>query len=239
MRIRLFGEAADTSQVEDGVPGLRRLMSEAVYGGIWARPGLALGDRMVCTLAALCAVQRLRRHAAAALDIGVEARAILEIFIQCAIYAGFPATEEAIAVAAAVFAERGISIPAKPPRRDTLEELSRRARRLLEELHRERGSEGYAAPDNPVTGALYPLAIQYGYGEIWHRPGLDRRRRALCAVAAFTALRLEGQVRKFGQSALNAGLGRGEIIEAVIQTGPFSGLAPALNALAALSDAAR
>jgi alkylhydroperoxidase/carboxymuconolactone decarboxylase family protein YurZ len=33
-----------------------------------------------------------------------------------------------------------------------------------------------------VTGALYPLAIQYGYGEIWFRPGLDLRRRALVAV---------------------------------------------------------
>ena len=43
-------------------------------------------------------------------------------------------------------------------------------------------------------------------------------------------------MRKFGQSALNAGLRRTEIIEAVIQTGPYSGLAPALNALAALSD---
>jgi alkylhydroperoxidase/carboxymuconolactone decarboxylase family protein YurZ len=46
-------------------------------------------------------------------------------------------------------------------------------------------------------------------------------------------------VQKFGQSALNAGLSKGEIIEAVIQTGPYSGLAPALNALAALSAALR
>ena len=106
----------------------------------------------------------------------------------------------------------------------------------MQELHGARSQEGYASPDNPVTGALYPLAIRYGYGAIWHRPGLDRRTRALCAVAAFTALRLDGQVRKFGQSALNAGLTPTEIIETVIQTGPYSGLAPALNALAALSD---
>jgi 4-carboxymuconolactone decarboxylase len=83
------------------------------------------------------------------------------------------------------------------------------------------------------------VAIQYGYGEIWDRPGLDRRQRALVAVAAFTALKLDGQAAKFGQSALNVGLSRAEIIEAVIQTGPYSGLAPALNALAALSQAMR
>jgi 4-carboxymuconolactone decarboxylase len=106
-------------------------------------------------------------------------------------------------------------------------------------LHGDRGYSGYAAPDNTVTQALYPVAIQYGYGEIWDRPGLDRRQRALVAVAAFTALKLDAQAAKFGQSALNVGLSRIEIIETVIQTGPYCGLAPALNALAALSQALR
>jgi hypothetical protein len=57
------------------------------------------------------------------------------------------------------------------------------------------------------------------------RPGLDRRQRALVVVAAFTALKLEAQAAKFGQSALNVGLSRTEIIEAVIQT-PASSLRP-------------
>src|SRR6187551_3047828 len=57
---------------------------------------------------------------------------------------------------------------------------------------------------------------------------------ALVAVAAFTALKLD-QVKKFGESALNMGLSRTEVIEAVIQTAPLSGFAPALNALGALS----
>ena len=103
-------------------------------------------------------------------------------------------------------------------------------------MHGDRGYSGYASPDNTTTQALYPVAIQYGYGEIWDRPGLDRRQRALVAVAAFTALKLDAQAAKFGQSALNVGLSRTEIIETVIQTG---GLAPVPNALAALSQALR
>jgi 4-carboxymuconolactone decarboxylase len=182
---------------------------------------------------------QLGRYVGAALDIGLEARAIQEVLIQIGIYAGFPASEEALEVAGAVFAGRGVCVPAEGPGAASLEDLAARGRELLEALHGERGSQGYASPDNPVTGALYPAAVQYGYGEIWFRPGLDRRRRALCAVAAFTALRLEGQVKKFGQSALNAGVGRAEVIEAVIQTAPFSGFAPALNALALLGDALR
>ena len=117
------------------------------------------------------------------------------------------------------------------------EALTERGAKLMRQLHGARASEGYAAPGNAVTGALYPLAIQYGYGEIWFRPGLDLRRRALVAVAAFTALKLDGQVRKFGQSALNMGLTRTEVIEAIIQTAPLTGFAPALNALGGLSEA--
>jgi 4-carboxymuconolactone decarboxylase len=238
LRDRLFGPPLERED-DEAIPGIGELVEELTFGAIWSRPGLALPDRMIATLAALCSVQRLtylRHYIAAALDIGMSEAAIVETCLQCGIYAGFPASEEALAAADAVFAERDIAIP--PPEADeaSLDELSARGGALLEELHGARGHEGYASPDNKVTGALYPLAIRYGYGAIWHRPGLDRRQRALCAVAAFTALRLEGQVRKFGQSALNAGLSRGEIIETVIQTGPYSGLAPALNALAALSD---
>jgi alkylhydroperoxidase/carboxymuconolactone decarboxylase family protein YurZ len=235
MRRRLFGDG------DDGAPAnMRTLNTEAVYGAIWSRPGLSLDDRMVCALAALGAVQRLPklgRHVGAALGLGLSARAIVEILIQIGIYAGFTASEEAVAAAGTVFAARGIAMPAETAREDSLEVLTARGRELMQRLHGERATGGYAAPDNKVTGALYPLAIQYGYGEIWFRPGLDLRRRALVAVAAFTALRLDGQVKKFGQSALNMGLSRDEVIEAVIQTAPLTGFAPALNALGGLSEA--
>jgi 4-carboxymuconolactone decarboxylase len=226
---------------QDGAPAfMRTLNTEASYGAIWSRPGLALEDRMICALAALAAVQRLpklRRHVGAALELGLTPRAIVEVLIQIGIYAGFAASEEAVEAVAAEFAARQVAMPEEPSRTDSLEELTERGRKLMEQLHGDRGQQGYAAPGNTVTGALYPLAIQYGYGEIWFRPGLDLRQRALVAVAAFTALKLEGQVQKFGQSALNMGLRRTEVIEAVIQTAPLSGFAPALNALGALSGA--
>ena len=242
MRARLFGDDAAAPASGDGVPGFRRLISEVAYGIVWSRPGLALADRMICTLAALGAVQQLpqlRRHVKAALHLGLEPRTIQEVLLQIGIYAGFAAAGEALDAAQAVFAECEVAGPADGLDALSLEALADRGDALLQALHGDRGRQGYAAPDNPVTGALYPVAVQYGYGEIWFRPGLERRQRALCAVAAFTALRLESQLRKFGRSALNVGCSRTEVIEAVIQTAPFSGFAPALNALAALSDALR
>jgi alkylhydroperoxidase/carboxymuconolactone decarboxylase family protein YurZ len=241
MRARLHGDRRPPAEIAAGesTPGFRQMMTEAVFGGIWARPGLALADRMICALAALSLLQRLpqlRQYVAAAVDAGLAPRAILEVFVQCGLYGGFPITETAVTVAREVFADRGIVVPDEPPRTDTLEALDARGRTLLQELHGARGSQGYAAPGNAVTGALYPMAIQYGYGELWFRPGLERRQRMLCAVASFTVLSLESQVKKFGQSALSVGLSREEVIEAVIQTAPYGGFPRALNALAALSD---
>lgn len=240
MRRRLFGD--DAAADIDPAPGYRDLMSETEFGIVWCRPGLGLRERMVCTLAALASLQRhtaLRRYVGAALNIGMEAQAIQEVLIQIGIYAGFTASEEALDTAAEVLKARGVTVPAQAPRNDTLEQLTVQGSELLKALHREAGDKGYAAPDNTVTGALYPVAIQYGYGEIWFRPGLDQRQRVLCSVASFTALRLEAQTRKFGQAALNLGASRVEVREAVIQTAPFSGFAPALNALAVLSEVLR
>ncbi len=229
----LFGSTAQPA-------GLAHLLTEAAYGGIWSRPGLSIPDRLICSIAALGVGPRLkalRRHLAAALDHGISAEAICEVLVQASLYAGFSAAEETLELAGQVFAERGIQFPADPPETASLEELDTRGASLMASLHGNRATLGYASPDNPVTGQLYPSAIRYGYGEIWSRPGLEHRQRALVAVAAFTALRLPEQVAKFGQSALNIGLTKTEVLEAIVQTAPLTGFPPALNALGAIGAA--
>ena len=234
LRRQLIGET------ERPLPqGFAALMDEVVYGGIWDRPGLPRPDRAICTIAALSAHERLvplRREIGVGLDLGLTPAAVAETIVQTGLYTGFAAVAGCYAVAAEVFAARGLPEPEEAPDARSLEDLSDDGANLMARLHGDRARQGYAAPDNPVTGALYPAAIRYGYGVLWFRPGLDTRRRALVAVAAFTALRMEGQVRKFGQSAINAGLTREEVVEAVIQTAPYSGFPGALNALAGLSE---
>jgi 4-carboxymuconolactone decarboxylase len=61
----------------------------------------------------------------------------------------------------------------------------------------------------------------------------------LCALAAFTVMGLESQLRKFAKSAGNVGLSRAEVIEAVIQTAPYGGFPRALNGLTILSEVFR
>lgn len=222
------------------LPNFDDFISEVAFGGIWDRPNLPHKDRMICTLAVLGLGPNsdiLGQHVAAALDLGIEARSILEVFMQAGLYCGFITTERAAQVAQQVFTARGIQVPPEAPRNDNSDTLDERGRQVMAKLHGERASLGYAAPGNAVTGALYPAAIRYGYGELWFRPGLDHRQRMLVAIAAFTALGLEGQLAKFGRSALNIGLKKEEVIEAIIQTGPYSGFPRALNGLGLLSEA--
>jgi len=221
------------------VPGLDDLMAEAVYAGIWGRPQLAPAERTICTLAVLSSLQRLpalQSMVASALQVGLTARNILEVFVQTGLYAGFSTTDASVAVAQEVFRARGLSIGSEPQSDDSTEALDRKGREVMALLHGTRAEQGYAAPGNNVTGALYPAAIRYGYGALWSRPGLDHRQRMLCALAAFTALGLEGQLRKFATSAANVGLTREEVIEAVIQTAPYGGFPRALNGLAIINE---
>jgi 4-carboxymuconolactone decarboxylase len=235
LRAQLFG-----GKVERGThPDFDDLIVETTYGSIWSRPGLGMHDRLVCTLAALCAVQQLRRldrYVEAALNIGLAHDAPFTIFTQIGIYAGFTATEAAFEVADEVYRRRGV-VHAPPTTADEpLDVLEQRGRDLMAALHGERGTKGYAAPDNPLTSRLYPMTIPYGYGEIWQRSGLELRQRAMVSLAGFTALQMKDQLQKFGPSAMNIGLGLDEVCEAIIQTSPYSGYAPALNALRWLSE---
>jgi 4-carboxymuconolactone decarboxylase len=236
-RARLFGSAATQEP-----KGFGTLLTEAAHGAVWNRPGLAITERMLCTLAALAVwprMRQLRRHIAAGLDLGLTPEAVREVLVQAGLYAGFSAAEETLILMSEVLAERGVPFPPDPPTDASLEELASRGRSMMQQVHGERSTQGYAAPDNPVTYALYETAIQYGYGEIWFRPGLEPRQRAFVAIAAFTALRLPEQARRFGQAALNLGASSTEVIEAVVQTAPYSGFPPALNVLSALSDVLR
>ncbi len=242
----LAGELFGAGEASLALPasGFGPLMAELVHGSIWTRPGLGTADRMACTLAALTAMQnltQLRRHVAAALRVGLDARAVTEILLQVGIYRGFAASESALEVALEVFAAQGIDpvTIANDDRADPLEALTARGRGLQAALHGDRKDEAHAAPDNPVTGSIYPLVVQYCYGEIWDRPGLDNRLRALVAVAAFAALDHETLLRKFALSALNMGATRPEVIEAVVQIGPYAGFAFMLKGLSAVDAAFR
>jgi len=96
-------------------PDFARYIVEFPFGDIYARKGLGLRERELATVAALCALgharPQLRVHVHAALHVGCSPREIVEVVMQMAVYAGFPAALNGLAVVREVFAESGIPLP--------------------------------------------------------------------------------------------------------------------------------
>ena len=91
-------------------PDLVRCLVEFPFGDIYSRPGLDLKTREMLTVAALTVLgypqAELKGHIQGALNVGCTPDEILEIILQMAVYAGFPAALEAVKTAASVFGEK-------------------------------------------------------------------------------------------------------------------------------------
>ena len=91
-------------------PDLARCLVEFPFGDISPYPALDVKTREMLTVAALTVLgypqPELREHIRGALNVGCTRDEILEIILQMAVYAGFPAALEAAKTAASVFAEK-------------------------------------------------------------------------------------------------------------------------------------
>ncbi|WP_338639577.1 carboxymuconolactone decarboxylase family protein [Burkholderia pyrrocinia] len=91
-------------------PDFGRLVVEFSFGDIYSRPQLDLKAREIATIAALAALgnaqPQLKVHIEAALNVGCTRDEIVEVFMQMAVYAGFPAALNALFAAQEVFVRR-------------------------------------------------------------------------------------------------------------------------------------
>lgn len=86
-------------------PDFYRYVAQSAFGMLWSRPGLAIRDRSLVTVAQLAALGRtneLRAHLAGALNVGISREELIEVLMQTAVYAGVPAANDALQVAADV-----------------------------------------------------------------------------------------------------------------------------------------
>ena len=80
--------------------------------------------------------------------------------------------------------------------------------------------------------------IEYPFGDIYARPGLDTRTRLLAAIAALTAVGDAGvPLGHHVRYALNAGCTREQIVETIVQTSVYAGFPRAVAGLAVAEEA--
>ena len=76
---------------------------------------------------------------------------------------------------------------------------------------------------------LQELVTSYCWGEIWNRPGLDRRTRSMLNLAMLTALNRPHEVKLHVRGAINNGLTKDEIREVLLQAGIYCGVPAAID----------
>lgn len=77
--------------------------------------------------------------------------------------------------------------------------------------------------------AIQDLVTQYCWGDVWNRPGLDRRTRSLLNLAMLTALNRPVELRLHVRGALNNGVSKDEIKEVFLQAAIYCGVPAAID----------
>jgi 4-carboxymuconolactone decarboxylase len=83
---------------------------------------------------------------------------------------------------------------------------------------------------------MQELVTQYGWGEIWTRPGLDRRTRSLLNLAMITALNRPHELRLHVRGAINNGVTKDEISEVFLQAAIYCGAPAAIDSFRAARE---
>ena len=76
---------------------------------------------------------------------------------------------------------------------------------------------------------MQELVTQYCWGEIWNRPGLDRRTRSIINLSLLTALNRPHELKLHVRGAINNGLSKEEIAEVLLQAAIYCGVPAAID----------
>jgi 4-carboxymuconolactone decarboxylase len=91
------------------------------------------------------------------------------------------------------------------------------------------------ANTSAFTAPFQEFITRYAWGDVWSRPGIDRRTRSAITLAALTALRADNEIAMHVRAAIRNGLTPGEISEVLLHTALYAGL-PAANAAFAIAQ---
>ncbi len=117
----------------------------------------------------------------------------------------------------------------------TTERYTRGAARLAE-VDGEAGENVIRALQD-VAPDLARYVIEYPFGDIYSRPGLDLKQRQLATISMLGALgTATPQLKVHINAALNVGLTRAEIVEVFLQLSVYAGFPAAINAVMAAKE---
>ena len=91
------------------------------------------------------------------------------------------------------------------------------------------------ASTNSFNEPFQDFITRHAWGDVWARPGLDRRTRSCITLALLVALRAEGELPMHVRAALRNGVSVDEISEILLHASVYAGV-PAANAAYAIAE---
>jgi 3-oxoadipate enol-lactonase/4-carboxymuconolactone decarboxylase len=107
--------------------------------------------------------------------------------------------------------------------------------RVRREVHGDEYVDAAIERATELTKDFQDFITRYAWGEIWTRPGLDRRTRSCITLTALVALGRMDELELHLRGALRNGLTRAEIAEVLLQTAVYCGV-PAANSAFAVAQ---
>ena len=104
-------------------------------------------------------------------------------------------------------------------------------REVLGDAHVDRAMEGATE----LTADFQDFITRYAWGEIWSRPGLDRRTRSCITITALVAMGREHELAMHVRAALRNGVTPDELKEVLLQCAVYCGV-PAANGAFAIAQ---
>jgi 4-carboxymuconolactone decarboxylase len=106
----------------------------------------------------------------------------------------------------------------------------------LEKIHPE-ASKALMENLKDIAPDLGRFVIEFPYGDVYERPGLDLKSREIATIAALTALGdTKPELKDHIKGALNVGCNRQEVIEVIIQMAVYAGFPRAINGISAAKE---
>ena len=208
------GVPVPSAMIKSIAPDLWRMIGEACFGVIWNRPGLTLEQRSMSTISVISALRRddnLKGHVESGLDVGFTPTEIVEMIIQIFYYVGAPIANTALGIANSVFEERGLTV--EPIQvfdiNEEPESLLERGRAKRLEVLGDVGPGSVAAVDLEWDQYL----LEYLWGSVWTRPGLDTVSRMVCTLSVLPLVGTNRTLRDHIRGARRIGMTEEQINE--------------------------
>ena len=91
------------------------------------------------------------------------------------------------------------------------------------------------AATTPMTAEFQQMLAKWPWGEVWARPGLDRRTRRMLTIAMLVALNRPEELEMHINAAVGDGIGESDLKEVLLQAAAYAGV-PAANSAFAIAD---